>query len=790
MLVCSFGNMKTRNRAITKLKSILSRKPFHLLSGRQQRRIALFNRLRKTRSTTCSTHKENAKNVQNQLIIESEKLLKQENSIIEQCSNENLNSGSQVHDQNRCRLVNITNNESNNACIDNQVSSVNITTENVVNHSLNIQHAIEIYTRNESNNLCVNGQFINTHISNERACNINNNEKHTQCIKAPFQVMKEELVSLFLETNTNLSAQKKYLNFLRKYCFPALPSDPRTLVNTPRIFEGILIDVPPGQYMHIGFAKVLVKILNRTPTNLIPTNTLLIDFNIDGCELNKKYEMYPIQLRISNIPESDVEVVGIYKGRTKPTDVNLFLKCFITDVNEVRKKKLVYGDAALEVDIRLFSLDLVARAYILRHKNHNSKKPCTKCKVKGYRYKNTSVYSGVNHDIRTDDEYSRMIDAEHHTGKSPLLELGIGLVTQVPIDPMHCLYLGINKKILIAWTKGTYGKQVKLSPAEILKISDRIRVIVKYCPREFARLPETLNYLKDFKATQHRQFLLYFGLVVINGIVSENVYIHYLLLSTAIRCLSFKNPSTTHLSFARLALKSFIEDAEFIYNLNFLSSNVHNLCHLVDDVEMYGSIESYAAWPYENNMSFFRKYYNKPGAPLQQIYNRLVEQDKRKIDKIKIFKSDNHSRLFNPWIVGPLPLNVADDVLESWSMFKNLELKNFTLGVNLRDNTCILEDSSICIVKNIYKVNNNLIYLLIKRFRFVEDAFDVGIPSSSVGTYKCSLLSTDSELIEHTYVKNKCYRMPVWQDVDDKDSTCSSENDEPLSGFYIVSVLM
>ncbi|OXU20566.1 hypothetical protein TSAR_009118 [Trichomalopsis sarcophagae] len=427
-------------------------------------------------------------------------------------------------------------------------------------------------------------------------------------------------VPVFRNKYKSCGTKIKYLTFLRKYCFPALHSDPRTLLSTPRIFQGILIDVPPGQYMYIGLEKALIKILNRTPSNLIPINTLLLDFNIDGCELNKKYEMYPIQVRISNIPQSDAEVIGIYKGRTKPTDINLFLKCFITDVNDVRKKTLEYEDKALEVHIRLFCLDLVARAFIFRHKNHNSKKPCTKCKVKGSRYKKISVYSGVNHEIRTDGEYSRMVDAEHHKGKSPFLELEVGLVTQVPIDPMHSLYLEHHKgkspllelKVglvtqvpidpmhclyLDCVDKGTYGKQVKLSHAEILKMSDRIQVIVNYCPLEFARLSETLKYLEDFKATQHRQFLLYFGLVATNGIVSENVYIHYLLLSTAIRCLSLENPPITHLSFARLPLKYFIEDAELIYDLNFLSYNIHNLCHLVDDVEMYGSLESYAAWP-------------------------------------------------------------------------------------------------------------------------------------------------------------------------------------------------
>ena len=119
--------------------------------------------------------------------------------------------------------------------------------------------------------------------------------------------------------------------------------------------------------------------------------------------------------------------------------------------------------------------------------------------------------------------------------------------------------------------------------------------IAKHCPREFARKPESLQFLEDFKATQHRQFLLYFGIVVIKGIVSEDVYIHYLLLSTAVRCLSIQNASSTLLSFAKLALEQFILDADLVYDLNFISLNVHNLCHLYEDVVRYGPLDTYAA---------------------------------------------------------------------------------------------------------------------------------------------------------------------------------------------------
>ena len=99
-------------------------------------------------------------------------------------------------------------------------------------------------------------------------------------------------------------------------------------------------------------------------------------------------------------------------------------------------------------------------------------------------------------------------------------------------------------------------------------------------------------------------------------------------------------------------------------------------------------------------------------------------------------------------------------------------MKYFTLGTNLQDNTCLLEDLSICVIENIFKITNNLIYILVKKFRLVEDLYDVGVRSSSVGVYKCSSIENETYLIEHTFVMKKCYRMTFWKAVEDSDSCC------------------
>ena len=90
---------------------------------------------------------------------------------------------------------------------------------------------------------------------------------------------REKLAKTFLEANLNLSQGSKVLSTLQTHrCLSYLPKDCRTLYNTPRVFKGRVCKVAPGEYLHIGVAKKLIKILKKYPMSLLPLK-LLVDFN-------------------------------------------------------------------------------------------------------------------------------------------------------------------------------------------------------------------------------------------------------------------------------------------------------------------------------------------------------------------------------------------------------------------------------------------------------------------------------------------------------------------------------
>lgn len=271
-----------------------------------------------------------------------------------------------------------------------------------------------------------------------------------------------QLAPAFLQGSMTHTQGNIILKTLRAHaCLQYLPKDMRTFLKTPHVCQDEIREVAPGEHLHLGFEKAVLKILQKTPVELVPP-TLENDWSTDGVRLNSKYQLWPIQIRVANIFDCKPEIVGVYNGIKKPANADEFLKSFITEVNNsISRGGVVFNGRQLRIELRAFIADTVARSLILCHKGHNSANPCPKCKVNGYRYDKTMIFRGMNHQPRTNEEYRRLVDEDHHVRLSPLSQLPMDMVTQVPIDGMH-MFMGISEIFFLSWMKRSYGKDVKL----------------------------------------------------------------------------------------------------------------------------------------------------------------------------------------------------------------------------------------------------------------------------------------------------------------------------------------
>lgn len=169
---------------------------------------------------------------------------------------------------------------------------------------------------------------------------------------------EEQLASAFIKTGVNHVQGKEILKCLRIHsCFIHIP---RTLLNSP-CTSCPIDDIAGGQYVHLGFEEGIKSILEATFLSIIPNN-LEVDFHIDGVSLYNasNVQLYPIQIRIANIHQSKPEIVGLWKGFSKPTNAIELLKPFIDDVLKVKNNRIVFNGNRLMVTLRCFIADAVA----------------------------------------------------------------------------------------------------------------------------------------------------------------------------------------------------------------------------------------------------------------------------------------------------------------------------------------------------------------------------------------------------------------------------------------------
>jgi hypothetical protein len=204
-----------------------------------------------------------------------------------------------------------------------------------------------------------------------------------------------------------------------------------------------------------------------------------------------------------------------------------------------------------------------------------------------------------------------MVDGEHHKGPSPLIDLPLDMIHSFPLDYMHLVCLGVMKRLLLHWV-GKGGNLCRLPSRIVDQISEKLISLARLCPSEFARKPRSLNEVSMWKATEFRQFLLYTGMVVLHDLMDANAYGHFMLLVVAISLLADANQCKIHCDYAHSLLVEFVKLAKGLYGKEMLVYNVHNLIHLSSDVKLYGNLDSFSAFPFENHLGEIKKKLRKP----------------------------------------------------------------------------------------------------------------------------------------------------------------------------------
>lgn len=189
-------------------------------------------------------------------------------------------------------------------------------------------------------------------------------------------------------------------------------------------------------------------------------------------------------------------------------------------------------------------------------------------------------------------------------------------------DRLHLIDLGVMKRLLLGWRDGTLGYETKLSTQQTVEISQMLNGI--HLPSEIHRKLRGLDHLSFWKGSEFSSFLHYASIVVLKEFLPTDNYQHFLLLFCSVTMLS-TNHYKSNWHVARKMLDKFVLQYMELYGEQFLTSNVHNLQHIVDEVERFGPLSTISAYPFENALQRIKHLLRSGWKSLEQAVNRLSE---------------------------------------------------------------------------------------------------------------------------------------------------------------------
>lgn len=246
----------------------------------------------------------------------------------------------------------------------------------------------------------------------------------------------------------------------------------------------------------------------------------------------------------------------------------------------------------------------------------------------------------------------------------------------------------------------------RFSENDISSINELLSQYNHYRPKEIHRKIRGLNHINYWKGTEFRVFLLYIGMVAVEEFLPQNEYEHYLILITAVTICS-SDSYKQYLPKARELFIEYIEHYIEIYGIHSISSNVHNLCHIVDDIERFGPLDKISAYEFENELHNIKLLLKQCNKPLEQIARRLTE---KLINKVKNKLNSNVKANLYPQVKQSVILR--DD--QNLNVFEEILLKkDFSLSKRMGDCWFLCKDNSQCnIVKFEYAIKHENTFLI------------------------------------------------------------------------------
>lgn len=409
--------------------------------------------------------------------------------------------------------------------------------------------------------------------------------------------------------------------------------------------------------------------------------------------------------------------------------------------------------------------------------NYNAFHGCLKCTTVGFHsYESGStVFPKFDAPKRTDEEFRAQTYGNHHRRYSPVLDLPIDIIDSFPVgDVLHLIDLGNTRKFLLGWMSGKMGNSDARWSYQTQK---EITSYLHSCksPSEIRRRIRGIDEIKRWKGTEFRTFLLYVSIVVLKKHLPQYIYQHFLLYFCGITILLSDYHLKDMIDIADNLLKTFLEHFKKIYGRHYVFSNTHNLCHLVDDVKLFGSLMNFSTYPFENHLYDLKKRLRNGNLPLSQIAKRLIEKQTACFTKNI---SNNDTKKGNLYKRVPLRSEYLNRFYQNntYFVYCQLQLPDFLISNSENNSWFLTKRNEIIQVKYIVE-NLEQIKLLAATARNMKNFFMVPFPSSALHIYISDCKMNTPKMFEIEDIRCKMFKLRSIGGYDDSNSS-EDENEE------------
>ena len=375
--------------------------------------------------------------------------------------------------------------------------------------------------------------------------------------------------------------------------------------------------------------------------------SLSLTCNTDGIPAfaSSNSSLWPIYFVINELPlrlrHVHMMLAALWIGPSKPR-MDSYFRPVVECLEQLYDRGIEWMKCGRTVTTKVYmslvSCDSVARPLLQNMKQFNGEYGCGFCLMSGYVAAKgqgyTRSYAQNDNNLPEERSHHQMLQHAEIAVRSGLPEFGIkgpSIMSLVPNfdvargfvpDYMHSVLLGVVRQFVFLWCDSTNSDKPFYLGRSLNKVDDAL--LNAKPPSNIKRLPRSILSRRYWKASEWRNFLLFYSSIFLRFLLPKDYARHWNLLVYSIFQLTITPITLASITSAELALHKFVQMVQQLYGCEYVTYNVHLLTHLPASVERWGPLWSHSAFFFEDANGKLLKYFHGSRGVTDQIFRSFI----------------------------------------------------------------------------------------------------------------------------------------------------------------------